>query len=84
MLLVGFLNLFTIIPSSPGYIGTFDAPAIALLSALEIDQQLAAGYTLLLHAALWLPVTLIGAYFFTRKGMHWNEALEILGKENEK
>jgi hypothetical protein len=75
MLLSGFLNLFTIIPSSPGYIGTFDAPGIALLTALGIGSQNAAGYTLLLHAALWLPVTVLGAIFFLQKGISWNEAI---------
>ena len=75
MLLNGFLNLFTIIPSSPGYIGTFDAPGIAILVALGIQPQLAAGYTLLLHAALWLPVTILGAIFFAKKGISWNEAI---------
>lgn len=81
MLMNGFLNIFTIIPSSPGYIGTFDAPGIALLSALGIDQQLSAGYTLLLHATLWLPVTIAGAYFFARKGLKWDEAIESVEKE---
>ena len=75
MLLNGFLNLFTIIPSSPGYIGTFDAPGIALLTALGIEANNAAGYTLLLHAALWLPVTLLGSYFFIKKGISWDEAI---------
>jgi len=75
MFLNGFLNLFTIIPSSPGYIGTFDAPGIALLTALGISKNIAAGYTLLLHAALWLPVTLVGAYLFAQKGISWNDAV---------
>ena len=82
MFLVGFLNLFTIIPSSPGYVGTFDAPSIAILTALNIDQQFAAGYTLLLHATLWLPVTLIGLFFFAKKGLRWNDAIENIKKEN--
>lgn len=81
MLMNGFLNLFTIIPSSPGYIGTFDAPGIALLSALGIDHQFAAGYTLLLHAVLWLPVTLAGALFFTKKGLSWNIAIKNTTEE---
>ena len=82
MLLNGFLNLFTIIPSSPGYIGTFDAPGIALLTALGIESQNAAGYTILLHAALWLPVTLLGAFFFLQKGISWNDAINQ-AKENK-
>jgi hypothetical protein len=33
----------------------------------------AAGYTLTLHAALWLPITLLGAYYMTREGLSWGK-----------
>jgi len=68
MLMNGIVNLATTIPSAPGYIGTFDAPGIAVLSAYGVDQATAAGYTLTLHVALWLPITLLGAYFLAREG----------------
>lgn len=83
MLMNGILNLSTTLPSAPGYIGTFDAPGIALLSAYGIEKSLAAGYTLLLHAALWLPVTLLGAYYFTREGLNWSKELEAARAEKE-
>ena len=75
MLMNGIVNLATSIPSAPGYIGTFDAPGIAVLVAYGVDQATAAGYTLVLHVALWLPITLLGAYFLAREGVHWSESL---------
>ncbi len=75
MLMNGIVNLATTIPSAPGYIGTFDAPGIAVLTAYGVDQATAAGYTLTLHAALWLPITLLGAYYMTREGIKWNDSL---------
>ncbi len=75
MLMNGIVNLATTIPSAPGYIGTFDAPGIAVLSAYGVDQATAAGYTLVLHVALWLPITLLGAYYLTREGVQWSDAL---------
>jgi uncharacterized protein (TIRG00374 family) len=75
MLMNGIVNLATTIPSAPGYIGTFDAPGIAVLSAYGIDQATAAGYTLVLHVALWLPITLLGAYYLTREGIKWSDSL---------
>jgi glycosyltransferase 2 family protein len=75
MLMNGIVNLATTIPSAPGYIGTFDAPGIAVLVAYGVDQATAAGYTLVLHVALWLPVTLLGAYYLAREGIHWNDAM---------
>ncbi len=75
MLMNGIVNLATTIPSAPGYIGTFDAPGIAVLTAYGVDQATAAGYTLVLHVALWLPITLLGAYFLTREGITWSDSL---------
>jgi glycosyltransferase 2 family protein len=73
MLMNGLVNLATTLPSAPGYIGTFDAPGIATLAAFGVDRDLAASYTFTLHAALWLPVTLVGAYYFWRKQLRWSD-----------
>ena len=83
MLMNGIVNLSTTLPSAPGYIGVFDAPGIALLSAFGISPETAAGYTLLLHATLWLPITLVGAYFFTREGLNWSRELENVREERK-
>ena len=76
MLMNGIVNLATTIPSAPGYIGTFDAPGIAVLQAYGVDKALAAAYTLVLHAALWLPITLLGAYYLLHEGIKVGEQLE--------
>jgi len=75
MLMNGIVNLATTIPSAPGYIGTFDAPGIAVLTAYGVEQPMAAGYTLVLHVALWLPITLLGAYYLAREGIKWSDSL---------
>jgi hypothetical protein len=75
MLMNGIVNLATTLPSAPGYIGTFDAPGIALLRAYNIPQDIATGYTLVLHAALWFPITILGAIFFAREGLKWDRAV---------
>lgn len=73
MLMTAVVNLFTTIPSSPGYIGTFDAPGIAVLRRFGVEQSVAAGYTLVLHVALWLPITLLGAFFMLRESIGWRD-----------
>lgn len=75
MLMNGIVNLATTIPSAPGYIGTFDAPGIAVLTAYGVPQATAAGYTLVLHVALWLPITLLGGYYLAREGIKWSDTL---------
>ncbi len=79
MLMNGIVNLTTTLPSAPGYVGTFDAPGIALLSAYGVPGEIAAGYTLLLHVALWLPITALGAYYFAREGLKWDIKPETTG-----
>jgi len=73
MLMNGIVNLATTIPSAPGYVGTFDAPGIAVLTAYGINQAIAAGYTVVLHVALWFPITALGAYYMAREGIRWGE-----------
>lgn len=81
MLMNGIVNLATTIPSAPGYIGTFDAPGIALLQAYNVPGEIAAGYTLVLHMALWLPITLVGAYYFIREGLKWSGQISDTDKD---
>jgi hypothetical protein len=69
LLACAFANLVTIAPSTPGYIGVFDAPIVYTLTLFGIDQNLATSYTLILHAALVLPVTLLGFYYLWRAGL---------------
>lgn len=73
MLMNGVVNLATTLPSAPGYIGTFDGPGIAVLSLYGVDPATATAYTLTLHAALWLPITLLGIYYMLRTEMGWSD-----------
>ena len=73
MLMNGIVNLATTIPSSPGYVGTFDAPGIEVLSIFGVERSLAASYTLVLHAALWLPITLLGFWYMARESVSWSD-----------
>jgi uncharacterized protein (TIRG00374 family) len=81
MLMNGVVNLATTIPSAPGYIGTFDTPGIAVLQAYGVDQATAAGYTLVLHVALWLPITALGAFYLAREGIRWSDSLRAEARE---
>src|SRR5205823_2577894 len=57
-------NIGTMIPSSPGYVGTFDLPLqIVLTEVFGVALAEATSYTLVLHAALVVPVVLLGVFF---------------------
>jgi uncharacterized protein (TIRG00374 family) len=62
-------TLSTIIPSSPGYVGTFHyftARALAGFGASEIG---AAAYAILIHAILWLSTTATGFLLLALSGL---------------
>lgn len=75
MLMNGIVNLATTRQRS--YIGTFDA-GIAILVASGIKQAVAR----LLHVALWVPITVLGAYYMTREGIKWSDSLGVEANEN--
>jgi uncharacterized membrane protein YbhN (UPF0104 family) len=79
----GIVNLSTTIPSAPGYVGTFDAPGIAVLEAYGVPGAIAAGYTLVLHVALWFPITILGAYYFAKEQLSWRKVQEEMAEENK-
>jgi uncharacterized protein (TIRG00374 family) len=84
MLMTAVVNLFTTLPSTPGYVGTFDLPGISILTAYKVSRNIAAGYTLVLHVALWLPITALGALFMLLEHVGWGDfgrAVEERGLE---
>jgi len=83
MLMNGIVNLATTLPSGPGYIGTFDLFGIAVLVAYNVVYEVAASYTIVLHVALWLPITVLGAYYYFRQPLRWGRDLQQLRAEQE-
>jgi hypothetical protein len=82
MLMNGIVNLATTLPSAPGYIGTFDTPGIEVLAAYGVERSLAVGYTLVLHAALWFPITILGAWYFRRERLSWTDIETARGQRS--
>jgi glycosyltransferase 2 family protein len=69
MLMNGIANIITTIPSAPGYVGTFEAAGVAVLTAYGVSTSIATAYTVVLHAALLLPITILGAVYMLREGL---------------
>jgi uncharacterized protein (TIRG00374 family) len=72
MLTTGVANLFTLVPSSPGYIGPFEAGTLLVVQQiLKLPAEITGAYALLLHAALYFPVTAWGIYYW------WHQHLSL-------
>ncbi len=54
------LNLGSAIPSSPGFVGTYEWLGVASLGLIGIDTEAALAFTILLHAAWYVPTTVAG------------------------
>ncbi len=66
-LTTGIANLATLVPSSPGYVGPFEAAVILVLrGALDLSREMALSYAILVHALLFFPVTIWGAIEWSR------------------
>ena len=61
-------TLATLIPSSPGYVGTFDYFAILGMMAYGAGRAISTAFAMLVHLLLWLPVTLAGAAYLVVPG----------------
>jgi len=66
-LLMQSLIMFGIaVPSTPGYVGVFEAPIIAVLGLYHVDASLAATYAFTYHITTFIPITLLGAWSVVR------------------
>jgi glycosyltransferase 2 family protein len=74
VLATSFANLSTLIPQAPGFVGVFDAIAkIVLAGAFGVEGTKAISYVLVLHAALLLPITLLGFVYLWRESLSWRD-----------
>jgi glycosyltransferase 2 family protein len=63
-------NLATALPSSPGYVGTFDVPLQLLLTeTFGVAEAVAGSYTLVTHAVLLVPVVVVGLALLGREDL---------------
>jgi hypothetical protein len=74
-LLVGSAgNFATLIPSAPGYAGTFDAAVSKVAQdALGMSAGAAGAYVIIVHACLFLPVVLVGTLVLWRSRITFDQ-----------
>jgi len=69
VLVMAATNLGILVPSSPGYIGTFHFFCIQALAILGITGASALGFALVVHLAFYIPITLWGFGIILSYGM---------------
>ena len=58
----GVINLGVAIPSSPGFVGTYQWLSVAALGILDVARDDALAFSLLLHASWYVPTTIVGVF----------------------
>jgi uncharacterized protein (TIRG00374 family) len=72
------VNLGTLIPSAPGYLGTFQFFCWLSLALFGMSKEMAVSYGLVLNVMEYLPVTLLGILFLLSE----NVSLQSLLRRN--
>ena len=69
LFLQAFIALGTAVPALPGFFGVFEYMSVQGLAVYGVSQQTAATWAIGYHLFSFIPITLIGAYYFTRLGV---------------
>jgi glycosyltransferase 2 family protein len=78
MMVAGFVNLGTLIPQGPGFVGVFEFIAQAVLAgAFGVGRDPSISYVLVLHATLLIPVTLLGFYYMARQSISYRDLVKL-------
>lgn len=71
--LQGLIAIGVAIPSAPGFFGVFEALGREGLGLYGIDPTLAVTWAIGYHLLSFIPITLMGAYYFARLGLHFRD-----------
>lgn len=58
------VNLGIMLPSSPGYVGTFQFFAVAAMTTFGVAREVALAFAIVAHVSQYVLVTSVGALFF--------------------
>lgn len=69
LFLKGILNLGILLPSAPGYLGTFEFFIVEGLALMGISETPALGYALVSHFVEFVAITVLGIFYWIRYGI---------------
>jgi uncharacterized protein (TIRG00374 family) len=69
----GLVAIAVAAPSAPGFFGVFEVSAVAGLALYRVPSDLAVSWALGFHILTFLPITLIGLFYFGQIGLHFRD-----------
>jgi uncharacterized protein (TIRG00374 family) len=73
LFLQGLIAIGVALPSAPGFFGIFELFAKAGLTIYGVPDDRAVAWAISFHFLSFVPITLIGAWYFVRLGLHMRE-----------
>jgi uncharacterized protein (TIRG00374 family) len=73
LFLQGLIAIGVALPSAPGFFGIFEFFAKAGLTIYGVPDDLAVAWAISFHFLSFIPITVIGAWYFVRLGLHMRE-----------
>jgi len=67
MFVTAVVNLGVAIPSSPGFIGTYQWLAVSALALLSVPTDQALAFSILMHAVWYVPTLVVGGVLLVRR-----------------
>jgi uncharacterized protein (TIRG00374 family) len=66
-ILLVIVSMGVILPSSPGFVGTFQFFCVVSLAMFGYEKNVALPFSIVLHASQYIPITLLGLYFLKKE-----------------
>jgi uncharacterized protein (TIRG00374 family) len=76
LLLQGIIGFGVAVPSTPGFVGVFEAATRVTLAIYAVDPSRAVSYALTYHLTTFLPITLLGLWSLSRLHLRLGELRE--------
>lgn len=73
LLLQGIIGFGVAVPSTPGFVGVFEAATLLTLTVYGVDSSRAVSYALTYHLTTFLPITLLGLWSLSRLHLRLRE-----------
>jgi hypothetical protein len=77
----GVVAIGVAVPSAPGFFGVFEVAAIIGMAVYGIPRDVAVTWAIGYHVVSFIPITLIGLWYFVRLGLHMRDVRSAEGGE---
>ena len=77
LLCLAVVNLGALIPSSPGYVGPYHYLCWVCLSVYGVEKSLAFGFSVVMHALWYVPLTCLGFFFLGKEHLSLSQIRSV-------